>query len=149
MLYKDLTEGEKRVFKDLYYVPNLGIKRLLWRLAKKNAKEDDKDNQLFPLKVKSHQEFWFPRAPTWGEFLEKTVKNIPLLREVDNDRGKSKGEFVGCEVLWGPLSKNIPYEPGSRRVTVEMRRLGFDWVRSESWKNLTIRLFNLAMDLNN
>ena len=151
LLFADLTADEKEVFSELYNNPKKGVKRMLYRLAYKRtryAKDSDKDKQLFPARVKNHQERYFHRAPTWGDFLEKTVKNEPLLREVDDPTGKEKGEHVGCEVLWAPLSKNIPYETDSRRVTVEMRRLGFDWVRSNRWLYMTKRLYNIARKLN-
>ncbi len=148
LLYSDLTPSEKRVFKELYYNPAAGVKRVLWRLAKKNASLSDKDNQLFPAKVAGHQKLWFTDPPTWGDFMNKTVNNIPLLREVDHHVGKGKGEFVGCEVLWAPLSRLMPHEAGSRNVTLEMRRLGFDWVRSYRWKAMVRTLYRIGKELN-
>lgn len=148
LLFADLTSAEKQTFKDLYNDPKAGVNRMIWRLAKRNPKKSDEDKQLFPSKVEGHQKNWFHHAPTWGEFIEKTVSNTPLLREVGNYVDKEKGEHLGCEVLWAPLSKNVPYEPNSRRVTVEMRRLGFDWVSSNRWLSMTMRLFQIAEKLN-
>jgi hypothetical protein len=69
-----------------------------------------------------------------------------------------KGEDLGCEVLFAPLSRILPHEPGNRRVTLEMRRLGHNWVFSHGfekdgvsfpgWGDMTETLFDLAVALN-
>lgn len=151
LLYADLSKDEQRVFKDLYDNPRVN----LWKLAKSGATAADKDNQLFPARVKGHQECWFTTAPTWDEFVEKTVTSTPLLRNASCTGADKKGEDVGCEVLFAPLSRVIPHEPGSRRVTLEMRRLGFNWVLSHGyekdgvqhpgWAEMTENLFDLAL----
>jgi hypothetical protein len=97
-------------------------------------------------------------VPTWDGFVALTVTNAPLLRNNMCVGAEKKGEDVGCEVLFAPLSRIIPYEPGSRRVTVEMRRLGFNWVLSDGyekdgvkhpgWSEMTQALFQMALDLN-
>jgi hypothetical protein len=154
LLFADLTTGEKQVFKELY-----GSLRVnLWRLAKDAATNADKDNQLFPAIVKQHQECWFTTAPTWDEFVDKTITNTPLLRSKFCPGKVKKGEDVGCEVLFAPLSRIIPYKTGSRRVTVELRRLGFNWVSATGftkdgvnhpgWLVMTQMLFDIALALN-
>ena len=152
LLFKDLTADEKRVFKELYDSPRVN----LWRLAKDSATPTDKDNQLFPVRVEGHQKGWFSTAPTWDEFVEKTVTDTPFKRTESGPM--KKGEDVGCEVLFAPLSRILPYESGSRRVTVEMRRLGFNWVLSHGfekdgvkhpgWAEMTGMLFDMALELN-
>ena len=154
LLYADLTADEKRVFKDLYDSPRVN----LWKLAKDSAAASDKNNQLFPARVKGHLECWFSTAPTWDEFVEKTVTNTPLKRDKHCPGADKKGEDVGCEVLFAPLSRVLPYESGSRRVTIEMRRLGFNWVlshgfekdgvRHPGWSEMTGMLFDMALKLN-
>jgi V8-like Glu-specific endopeptidase len=154
LLFADLTADEKRVFTELYDNPRAN----LWRLAKPSATPADGNNQLFPAKVKGHQECWFTSAPTWDDFVERTVKNTPLKRIKFCKGAWKEGEDVGCEVLFGPLSRIIPYEVGSRRVTVEMRRLGFNWVMSHAhmrdgvkhpgWIEMTAMLFDIARELN-
>src|SRR5262249_45727585 len=128
LLYDDLTADEKQVFTDLYDSPRVN----LWQLVKPSATTADGCNKLFPTTVHGHQLRFFSAVPTWDEFVEKTVKNIPLQRSVSVPARK-KGEDLGCEILFAPLSRILPYESGSRRVSVEMRRLGFNWVHSEPW----------------
>ena len=107
---------------------------------------------MFPAKVQGHQRGWFDPPPTWDEFVEKTVKNQPLIRTQSGP--EKKGEDIGCEVLFAPLSRVLPYEPGSLRVTVELRRIGFNWVFAHAngdrpgWSTMTARLFDLARKLN-
>jgi V8-like Glu-specific endopeptidase len=154
LLFADLTADEKRVFTELYDNPRTN----LWRLAKSAATAADGANQLFPGKVKEHQKCWFTSAPTWDDFVERTVKNTPLKRIKFCKGAWKEGEDVGCEVLFGPLSRIIPYEIGSRRVTVEMRRLGFNWVmphahirggvKHPGWLEMTAMLFEMARELN-
>lgn len=154
LFYADLTAEEKRVFNHLYDTP----RENLWKLAKDRATAADGGNQLFPRFVKGHQECWFDPVPTWDGFVALTVTNTPLLRNNMCVGTEKKGEDVGCEVLFAPLSRIIPYEPGSRRVTVEMRRLGFNWVLSHGyekdgiqhpdWSEMTQALFQMALKLN-
>jgi len=154
LLFEDLTSDEKQVFKELYDSPRINI----WRLAKDSATSADKDNQLFPARVKGHQECWFTMAPTWDEFVDKTITNTPLLRTEFCPGKEKKGEDIGCEVLFAPLSRILPHEAGSRRVTIEMRRLGFSWVLSHGyekdgvehpgWAEMTEMLFDMAFELN-
>ena len=155
LLYDDLTDDEKKVFQGFYDNPRTN----LWKLAKPTAKAADKDNMLFPKdRVESHQKGWFDHAPTWHDLVELTITNTPLKR-TKSGPGEYK-EPVGCEVLFAPLSRILPYESDSRRVIVEMRRLGFNWVFSHSfksdttgtefpgWSEMTEMLFDLAVKLN-
>ena len=155
LLYDDLTDEEKKVFQGFYDNPRTN----LWKLAKPTATASDKDNLLFPKDlVESHQKKWFDHAPTWNELVELTITNTPLKR-TKSGPGEYK-EPVGCEVLFAPLSRILPYESDSRRVIVEMRRLGFNWVFSHSfksdttgtdfpgWSEMTEMLFDLAVKLN-
>jgi hypothetical protein len=153
LLYADLTPKEKDVFTALYDTPRTN----LFALAKDSltATASDGGKQLFPAIVKGHQECWFKPAPTWNDFVEKTITNTPLLRSEFCPGKEKKGEDVGCEVLFAPLSRLLPYKPGSRRVAIEMRRLGFNWVFSygsekghPGWSQMTEMLFNLALGLN-
>ena len=154
LLFADLTPAEKLVFTDLYDSPRAN----LWRLAKPGAGASDGANKLFPDRVHGHQACWFDPIPTWNDFVEKTVANTPLLRTEHCPGMDKKGEDVGCEVLFAPLSRILPHETGSRRVTVEMRRLGFNWVfshgldvdgvRHPGWAEMTGTLFDLALLLN-
>lgn len=90
--------------------------------------------------------------------MEKTVADTPLLRNEFCPGKEKKGEDVGCEVLFAPLSRVLPYERGSRRVMVEMRPLGFNWVLSHGyeskgvqhpgWAEMTETLFDLALAVN-
>ena len=154
LLYDDLTVAEKRVFRELYDSPRTN----LWRLAKRGATTSDRTNKLFPPKTWGHQGGWFDPVPTWDDLIEKTIRNTPLIRTETGP--KKKGEDVGCEVSFAPLSRILPYRPGSRVVTVEMRRLGFNWVfshgyrskrtgrRHPGWSSMTTMLFDLAVSLN-
>lgn len=155
LLYADLTPEEKRVFAELYDSPRTNF----WELAKPGATSADAGRKLFPDIVSRHQTCWFSPIPTWDDFVEKTVRNIPLIRSQSCAGAKKKGEDVGCEILFAPLSRVLPYETGSRRVTVEMRRLGFNWVLSHGyskdgvahpgWDAMTKTLFDIALMLNN
>ena len=127
LLHADLKADEKKVFKELYDNPRTN----LWKLAKSTATTADKNNLLFPDFVESDQKAWFDPVPTWDRFVELTINNTPLKRNKSGRREDK--EPVGCEVLFAPESHIIPYEPGSRRVIVEMRRLGFNWVFSHSF----------------
>jgi hypothetical protein len=81
-----------------------------------------------------------------------------LLRTESCPGKDKKGEDPGCEVLFAPLSRILPHEVGSRRVTVELRRLGHNWVFSDplddagihhpGWAEMTDALFDLALRLN-
>jgi hypothetical protein len=156
VLFADLTPEEKRVFTDLYDSP----REHLWQLARgtEHASRADGAKQLFPVKVGGHQKCWFHAAPTWNDFIEKTVTNTPLTRETVCTSPEKKGEGLNCEVLFAPLSRIMPYTAGSRRVTIEMRRLGFNWVYSHSfksggvnhrgWLEMTRSIFDLAVRLN-
>ena len=165
LLFADLTPQEKLVFTELYDSPRTD----LWRLAMDDihpplaapaALRAAGGNLLFPTKVHWHQGCWFNPVPTWDEFVEKTVTNTPFIRTKYCPGKDKKGEYVTCEVLVAPLSRIVPYTPGSRRVTVEMRRLGFNWVFSHrytskktgvkhpGWSEMTTNLFDLAEKLN-
>jgi hypothetical protein len=154
LLFRDLSADERRVFDELYDNPRTE----LWKLAKPGATAADANNDLFPARVATKQAEWFSPIPSWDDFVEKTVTNTPLLRTESG--AAKKGEEVGCEVLFAPLSRIAPYHEGSRVVTVEMRRLGFNWVfargtRSKEggalgpgWKQMTKALFDMASELN-
>jgi V8-like Glu-specific endopeptidase len=155
LLFDDLTPAEKRVFRELYASPRTN----LWRLAKEGATSADGNNKLFPARVWAHQGCWFNPVPTWDDLVEKTITNTRLLRNQFCTGKEKKGEDVSCEVLFAPLSRILPYERGSRRVAVEMRRLGFNWVFSHSfkskkgvrhpgWTAMTEMLFDMAIGLN-
>lgn len=154
LLFADLTADERRVFTDLYDSP----RKKLWQLARPGASDSAGSSKLFPPQTHDHQGCWFAELPTWNDFIEKMVKNEPLLRN-DYCSGRNKaGEDIGCEVLFAPLSRILPHEPGSRRVTVEMRRLGHNWVFARSfnaegvhhpgWAEMCETLFDLAVLLN-
>jgi hypothetical protein len=154
LLFADLTPTEQLVFTKLYDSP----RTKLWQLAKPGATAADGGNTLFPTKTHGHQTCWFDPAPTWNDFVEKTVTNTPLLRTEHCPGKDKKGEDPGCEVLFAPLSRILPHQKGSRRVTVEMRRLGHNWVFSHpfekegvhfpGWIEMTNALFDMALVLN-
>ncbi|MEP6689605.1 MAG: hypothetical protein ABJD07_00535 [Gemmatimonadaceae bacterium] len=154
LLFADLSTPERQVFTELYDAPRLN----LWRLAKPGAVASDGDTKLFPDRTHAHQSCWFDPIPTWNDFVEKTVSNTPLLRTEHCPGKDKKGEDVGCEVLFAPLSRILPHETGSGRVTVEMRRLGHNWVFSDGldqdgvhypgWSEMTGTLFDLALLMN-
>ena len=157
LLFKDLTPAEKRVFHELYDSPRTN----LWSLVRTGAGPGDGGRCLFPSKVGTHQLKWFTVVPTWNDLVEKTITNSPLTRSVapHPPGSQKKGEEFGCEVLFAPLSHIVPYEVGSRRVTVEMRRLGFNWVFASGyvsksgtphpgWRDMTNALFDMALELN-
>lgn len=151
--FADLNAGEKAVFRELY----TGPRTKLWRLARAGATLDDGNRVLFPPKSHAHQLRHFDPPPTWNDLVDSMLANAPMKRNVDGVRCKSK-EGLGCELLVAPCSSIIPYEPGSRRVTVEMRRIGFQWVfshpvtfagvRQPGWLAMTRELFAMARDLN-
>lgn len=153
LLYADLTPTEKQVFRELY----TGPRTKLWSLAKRGATLNDGATALFPAASHGHQGRYFASLPTWNDLVDHMLANHPHLRTGDGPVCKSK-ERKGCEVLIAPCSKIIPYETGSRRVTVEMRRIGFNWVfahsgthagvRQPGWVGMTRLLFDLARELN-
>lgn len=153
LLFADLTDTEKRVFNSLYDNP----RTKLWRLARPGATAADGGTKLFPARVHGNLRCFFDPLPTWNDFVQKTIENTPHLRNKICS-SKKKGEGEDCEVLFAPLSRILPYETGSRRVTVEMRRLAFDWVypkgrekngrQHPGWAEMTETLFDLAQVLN-
>jgi hypothetical protein len=154
LLYADLTADERRVFTELYDRP----RTRLWQLAKPGASASDGSTKLFPPRTHRHQGYWFADLPTWDDLIVKTIGNKPLLRNDYSTGMDKKGEDIGCEVLFAPLSRILPYETGSRRVTVEMRRLGHNYVFANpfdrrgvhhpGWVEMTETLFDLAAKMN-
>lgn len=152
LLFADLTADEKAVFRALYDSPRSN----LFALAKDGgtATASDGGRMLFPARVSGHQGCYFSSVPTWNDFVDRTVKNNPLTRTKACPGVGKKGEGLGCEVLFAPLSSIVPYELGSRRVIVEMRRLGFNWVvanrikgKRPGWTGMTTSIFKLARRL--
>ena len=155
LLFDDLTDQEKKVFHALYGSPRTN----LFALANTGGTADASDGSkaLFPDRVKAHQQTRFTPVPTWDEFIDKTVNNVALERTVSPVGTPKRGEALGCELLFAPLSRIIPYELGSRRVIVEMRRLGFNWVHANpgkvdggsrpGWMTMATRIFDLARRL--
>ena len=152
LLFADLSDTEKRTFKALYDAPAPAGRTALWQLARPGATSTAGATSLFPANVQEHQRGWFDPPPTWDDLVAKTVNNQPLIRTQSGP--EKKGEDVGCEVLFAPLSRAFPYEPGSLRVMVELRRIGFNWVFAHAngdrpgWSTMTARLFDLARELN-
>lgn len=154
LLFADLNAAERRVFTELYDSP----RTKLWQLAKPGAPATAGDNQLFPARVQGHQTGWFDPLPTWNDFVQKTITDKRLVRNAAGAGKLKKGEDIGCEVLFAPLSRILSHETGSRRVTVEMRRLGHNWVFSHpfdadgvhhpGWAEMTETLFDLATLMN-
>ncbi|HET7642439.1 MAG TPA: hypothetical protein VFK40_02935 [Nitrososphaeraceae archaeon] len=153
LLYRDLTKDEKEVFEELYHKPNpfVPLTMKIFKLAT-NKKIDEMGigfKPLFPKRVHIHQKAFFKSLPTWNNFIDNTVHNIPLKRT----SGDSNDEYKKChssgdEILFAPITSIIPYETGSRRVAIELRRLGYSWLSSDGWKQLLQDLFTIARDLN-
>jgi hypothetical protein len=155
LLFADLSDAEQRTFKALYDQPApAGGRTALWRLARTGADSTAGATELFPARVQAHQRGWFNPPPTWDDLVGNTVADQRLIRTEAGPQ--KKGEEVGCEVLYAPYSRLLPYEPGSLRVTVELRRLGFNWVFAHDnkklglpgWMTMASRLFKLARQLN-
>jgi hypothetical protein len=153
LLLADLTAAEKAVFRGLY----TGPRTKLWQLARPRATLDDGKRILFPKKSHVHQKQHFDPLPTWNDLVDSMLANAPFTRTVDGRKCKPR-EHLGCELLMAACSSIIPHQPGSRRVTVEMRRIGFNWVFSHAgtfagvkqpgWVAMTKELFAMARDLN-
>jgi hypothetical protein len=147
LLFTDLSADEKEVFNGLYDSPRVK----LFALAKKGsaASVQDGDKPLFPARVLANQREWFVNVPTWNDFVEKTVTNKKLLCAGPFcGATKKKCHLKDCEVLFAPLTSIIPHKKGSRRVTIEMRRLGWQWVWSTRWKEMTKMIFRISKSLN-
>jgi hypothetical protein len=76
------------------------------------------------------------------------VNNIPLKRTTAGSDDCKKCHSFDNEILFAPITSIIPYEIGSRRVAIELRRLGYNMVPSDEWKQLLQDLFTIAQDLN-
>jgi hypothetical protein len=154
LLYADLTADERRVFTELYDSP----RAKLWQLARPGATADAGATKLFPPRTHRLQGYWFADLPAWDDLIEKMVGDEPLKRNDYRTGMDKKGEDIGCEVLFAPMSRILPYETGSRRVTVEMRRLGHNYVFARpfekrsvhhpGWAEMTETLFDLALLMN-
>jgi hypothetical protein len=145
LLLDDLSADEKQVFRELYFDD---LKQFnIFKLAKKDADfAFAKGRKLFPAKAEDWK-FYFKTPPTWLDFLSKTFNKTPLLRDVAPTEANPKHK-LGDETLFDPISKTIPYVPGSQRVIVEMRRIGTRMVSAKEWKNLMLKIFDLTADLN-
>lgn len=145
LLLNDLSADEKQVFKELYFD---GAKQFnIFKLAKTNADKAFASSQkLFPAKA-TDSRFYFNDAPTWLDFLTKTLNNTPLKRDVTPTERNPKHK-LGDETLFNPISNSLPYVPGSKRVIVEMRRIGTRMITAPEWKNLMLKIFKLTEELN-
>jgi hypothetical protein len=145
LLLDDLSADEKQVFSELYFD---GLKQFnIFKLANKNADlAFAKATKLFPAAAVDWA-YYFKKAPTWFDFVSKTYTKTKLLREVSPTEANPKHK-VGDETLFAPLSKTIPYVPGSKRVIVEMRRIGTRMVSAKEWKDLMLKIYKLTADLN-
>ncbi|MEM7292037.1 MAG: S8 family serine peptidase [Pseudomonadota bacterium] len=158
-LFNDLTSAEKQVFQDLYIAPPGKPKFLnFWRLADRRATVNSGDRMLFPARTRDKQREFFRPPPTWKQFVEFTMQNRALCRNfVEPGVTPKAREALGTEQLFAPLSRILPYQNGSRRVIVEMRRLGFNWVflkpsqsrggADANWESMTDALFDMAASL--
>ena len=144
-LLHDLSAAEKAVFQGLYFD---GVKQFnIFKLAKKDADVTfAKSARLFPARVTDWM-FYFKKAPTWYEFVEMTAGNTALLRNVTPVEPCPK-HAVGDETSFAPLTRSIPYVAGSKRVIVEMRRLGMRFIYNWEWEKLSLSMFKLAQKLN-
>lgn len=145
LLLSDLSTEEKQVFKELYFD---GVKQFnIFKLAKPTAdKAFASAQKLFPVKA-TDWTFYFKDAPTWMDFLTKTFNNTPLLREVIPTESNPKHK-VGDETLFNPISNSIPYIAHSKRVIVEMRRIGTRMIPAAEWEKLMLKIFKLTEALN-
>ncbi|GAB3558314.1 hypothetical protein [Spirosoma fluminis] len=151
LVFADLSDPEKQVFKELYFD---GVKQFnVFRLAYKFKPADDilafgKASELFPAKASLHWSVYTKR-PTWFDFIKMIVDNTPLTQAKDFAGSSCSVKSVkGDEVLFVPISKSLDYTKGSKVVLIEMRRLGLRMIASSEWTKLTNTLFSLAEKLN-
>ena len=151
LLFKDpiMSDAERKVFLGLY--GNVAVRDNLFALAEKDSAKRLGSNMLFPEgpngTVRSHQEIFFFHAPTWDEFVDKTIKDDPLKVERVNTIRKKK-HAQGDEVLFTPLITMIPQASIGTLVPLELRRMGFAWLNVSEWTDFGDRLFALTRKLN-
>ncbi|MET0986060.1 MAG: hypothetical protein ABW034_11715 [Steroidobacteraceae bacterium] len=151
LLFKDpiMSDAERKVFLELYGNP--AVRDNLFALAEKDSTKRSGTNMLFPEgpngSVRSHQEVFFNHAPTWDEFVDKTIKDDPLKVEKVNTIKKKK-HALGDEVLFAPLITMIPQASIGTLVPLELRRMGFAWLNVGEWTDFGDRLFALVTKLN-
>jgi len=152
MFHRILTSEERKVFTKLYGNP--GVRDDLYALAGRSGGGGSRD--LFPPRA-TIQSREFTTRPTWDDLVKNTITDTPLL----NIHGK--------ESLFTPLAGATggPTRAGKKKKTsipklgiggkrkrskigarLELRRIGFAWVRSNKWRGLTTRVFELARRLN-
>lgn len=157
LIFNDLTDAEKQVFKELYFDGSGQLN--FFKLADKSLYKDSAATiktkvsdvtkyQLFPAKAVLGFGV-FPTRPTWFSFLDMIVNNKPLIQAFDfSDAGCDPKSKKTDEVLFVPISKSIPYVTGSKRAVIEMRRIGTWMVPKEEWLKLCTKVFDIALKLN-
>jgi subtilisin family serine protease len=139
-----LTAREQLVFKGLYHTAPENF----FALAKDGATAADKDNELFPDKVRGPDlDRFHAHRLTWGMLLDCTVNDSPLKVTKTNSVRKKK-HALGDEVLWAPLSSIIPFAVTKPRVALELRRIGFAAHPVRVWEPLMKTVRDLATTLN-
>lgn len=139
-----LSAREQLVFKTLYH----DSPGEFFKLAHDGGCAADKDNQLFPARVRCPDLDRFHTSRlTWGMLLDNTVNDVALKVTVANSVAK-KNHALGDEVLWAPISKIIPFSATKPRIALELRRIGYASHGVGTWEPLMKNLRALANTLN-
>jgi hypothetical protein len=163
-----LTPHEKDVLHELYTDPSK--RSNLYTLAHKAKTEcikasngtvkasggsaSDENRKLFPVYTHVDVGRFHVDIPTWRTLIEALVQEKPVIVTKDPNVQK-KGHKMGNEILIAPLSSKIDWNVTKPLIAVEMRRLGFDWVKfgnrvgeKNLWRGLMVRIRNLAKQVN-
>jgi hypothetical protein len=158
MFHRILTSEERKVFIKLYGSP--GVRNDLYALAGRSAGGGSRD--LFPPRA-TIQSREFTTRPTWDDLVNKTITDTPLLNIRASESlftplagatgGPTRAGKKKETSRFGPLLRRLGIGGKKKRSKIgarlELRRIGFAWVRSNKWKGLTTKIFELAQRLNN
>jgi len=156
MFHRILTSEERKVFTKLYGSP--GVRDDLYALA---GRSGGGSRDLFPPRA-TIQSREFSTRPKWDDLVNNTITDTPLLNIHGSESlftplagatgGPTRAGKKKETSIFGPLFRQLGIGGKRKRSKIgarlELRRIGFAWVRSNKWRQLTNRIFELAQRLN-
>ena len=153
MFHRILTSEERKVFIELYGNPS--VRDDLYALAGRSGGGGSID--LFPPRA-TIQSREFTTRPTWDDLVKNTITDTPLLNIHGRESlftplagatgGPTRAGKKKPLILFHPFGISIKQKRSKIGARLELRRIGFAWVRSNKWRGLTTRVFKLARRLN-
>jgi hypothetical protein len=139
---ENLSAKEQMLFKELY--GNASVRDKLFALAEPDAAKRKGSNLLFPSVCEADQKDWMNPAPTWDDFVDRTIDKTKPNKRTASGPYMTRWP-LGDEMLFVTRSGAVPFEKGI--VTLEMRRLGFKWLPSKKFRTLAQRLLKITRKL--